>query len=118
MMKPRFSRAVRRAVLSLSLAFALAAVALPARADNPPKFKDPEVTTFFQKMSDTIDGLLAAVKAKDDAKVKELTNQLMETGKSGESLKSKVSPEEDAAASKWGEAQMQKLIDSGWSPTP
>lgn len=117
-MKPRFLRSFRRRVLPLGLAIALAAVAVPARADNPPKFKDPEVTAFFQKMSDAIDGLLVAVKAKDDAKVKDLTTKLMEIGKEGQPLKSRVSPEEDATASQWGEAQMQKLIDAGWSPTP
>ena len=96
----------------------LGVFAAPLRADNPPKFKDPEVTAYFQKMSDITDRLLEAVKAKDEAKVKEWTGKLLETSKAAEGLKDKVSPEEDAAAAKWGEAQMQRLLDAGWSPSP
>ena len=118
MIIPSLRTTARRTVLSLCLAASLVALAVPAHADNPPKFKDPEVTAFFQKMSDTIDGLLAAVKAKDEPKIKEFTTKLMDGGKEGEGLRSKVTPEEDATASKWGEAQMQKLIDAGWSPVP
>ena len=108
--------ASRFPVRGACLALALCAFVAPLRADDPPKFKDPEVTAYFQKMSDITDSLLAAVKAKDEAKTKEWTGKLIETARTGETLKSKVSPEEDAVASKWGETQMQKLIDAGWTP--
>lgn len=110
--------APRPLVLCASLALALCTFAAPLRADNPPKFKDADVTAYFQKMSDITDNLLAAVKAKDDAKSKEWTSKLIETAKTGDALKSKVSPEEDEIASKWGETQMQKLIDAGWTASP
>lgn len=90
----------------------------PVRADNPPKFKDPEVTAYIQKLSDILDGLLTAVKAKDDAKIKTWTEQFLATAKNDETLRSKISPDEDAIAAKWGEAQMQKLADAGWTPGP
>ena len=108
----------RSFVRGAGMVLGLVVFAAPLRADNPPKFKDPEVTAYFQKMSDITDGLLTAVKAKDDAKTKEWTGKLLETSKAAEGLKDKVSPEEDATAAKWGETQMQRLLDAGWTPSP
>ena len=109
---------LRLFVRCAGLLFLLGTFAAPSRADNPPKFKDPAVTAYFQQLSDILDGLLTAVKAKDDTKVKEWTDKFLATGKNDETLRSKISPEEDAAAAKWGEAQMQKLSDAGWVPRP
>ncbi len=98
--------------------FLLGTFAAPLRADNPPKFKDPAVAAYFQQLSDILDGLLTAVKAKDDAKVKEWTDKFLVASKNDDTLRSKISSEEDAAAAKWGAAQMQKLSDAGWVPRP
>lgn len=107
---------VRRVTLCLCLAISFVAVAVPARADNPPKFKDPEVTAFFQKVSDTLDALLVAVKAKDEAKTKELNTKMETLMKEGDPLKAKVTPEEDEAVSKWFTTQIQKLSEAGFAP--
>ncbi len=109
-------QSLRRATLCLTLAVSLLALAVPARADNPPKFKDPEVTAFFQKVSDTIDSLLVAVQAKDDAKVKELNGKMETLMKIGEPLKDKATPEEHEAVRAWFRGQLKKLTDAGYTP--
>ena len=91
---------LRRATLCLCLAVCFVAVAVPARADNPPKFKD----------------LLVAVKAKDDAKVTELNARMETLMRDGEPLKAKATPEEHEAVRAWFKTELRKLTDAGFVP--
>ena len=102
----------RRAFVCLGLALSLATFALPVRADEPPKFSAPEVNDFVKKFGDLVDAYVKAVKAKDDGKMKELDAKGKELDGLGNTVESKIKPEEMEAFGKYMTAQSQKLMDA------
>lgn len=105
-------RTVRRAVVCLCLALSLATFALPVRADDPPKFAAPEVNDFVKNFSELVDAYVKAVKAKDDTKMKELDAKGKELDGLGNTIESKIKPEEMDAFGKYMTAESQKLMDA------
>ncbi len=105
-------KTIRRAALCLCLALSLATFALPVRADDPPKFSAPEVNDFVKKFSDLVDAYVKAVKAKDEGKMKELDAKGKELDGLGNSVESKIKPEEMEAFGKYMTAQSQKLMEA------
>lgn len=108
---------LRRAALCSCLALSLCALAIPARADNPPKLSDSAATAYIQKLSDLMDDLLKSIKAKDEAKTKELNGKLDTAMKDGDAIMTKISTEDQTTAGTWMTDQMKKLTDAGWAPS-
>lgn len=98
------------------MAISLAAVAIPAHAENPPKLSDPAATEYVQKLSDVLDDLLKAVKAKDETKTKELSGKFETLMKEGDVTIPKLPQEDQTTAGTWITGQLHRLIDAGWNP--
>ena len=107
---------LRRALLCLGLALSLTTSALPVRAEDPPKFSAPEVNDFVKQFGDLVDAYVKAVKAKDEGKMKELDARGKEFEGMGNTVESKVKPEEMEAFGKYMTAQSQKLMDAMQEP--
>ena len=103
---------LRRALLCLCLGLSLAVVTLPARADDPPKFSAPEVNDFVKKFSGLMDEYIKAMKAKDEAKMKELDAKGKDLETASATVESKLKPEEAEAFAKFMAAQAQRMMDA------
>ena len=102
----------RRAALGFELRVFLVAVAIPARADDPPKFSAPEVNDFIKKFNDLVDAYVKAVKAKDEGQMKELDAKSKELDTLSSTVEAKIKPEEMEAFGKYMTTQTQKLMDA------
>ena len=111
------TNSIRRALLYSCLAISLLALAIPARAENPPKLSDAAATAYLQKLSDIADSLLKALQDKDEAKTKELGAKFTTIlkDKDADAIMEKLPPADQKAATDWMGGQMQKLADAGYT---
>lgn len=100
--------------LSVCLIFILGALSPSLRAEEIPKFSSPEINAFVTKYVGLIDAYVKAVANKEDARIPELTKQVLDLlSNEGPAIDAKLTAEErprfekfmDSYSDRWKNAQ-------------
>ena len=107
-MKPPLS--LRRLALIILIGVSLASV---ARADDPPKFASPEANDYVKRQTAWMDEYIAAVKAGDFDKRRELMAKMSEdTDKNAIAIREKLTDAEQPVFTKWRDSETVRMQEA------